>query len=663
MELQQFILELKSRKVYRTAAVYSAGAWALLQVADVLFPVLGLPDWTISAVLVIAALGFPVALTLSWLFELTPEGVSQVQLAGPAVADTGLPVSRIIELTLIILLCGLVGYLYLVRLGGTTEPASVVEIPEKSIAVMPFVNLSEAQDMEYLGDGLAEEILNLLARLTELNVAARTSSFYFKDKDADIQTIGEHLGVAHVLEGSVRLSGERVRVTAQLIKSEDGFHLWSQTYDRDLQDFLVIQDEIAAQVVAKLKLLLSTGSREVLSRQLNADPIAYDYYLRGRAYLRSPQDESSLRFAVDLFDKAIVENPEFADAYAGKCDAQLELFSAARDADNYAEAERACEKALRLDRRSPSVYIALGHLYRVSGQYPQAIEEFEVALSLGAMEADAHLGLGDTYLAADQFDKAEESYQAALSLQPRYWRALMQMAALMTHIGRVAESIPYYTMVSELIPDSDLAFNNLGVAHFLLGNFTAASDAWRESLRLEPSALTYSNMATSLFMLGQFDDAISLYHLAVEQSPKDFELWGNLGDAYRHSKGGQEMALPMYENAIELASKHLEINPSDAGTLALVAHYYACTGEREKALESLKKSIEQAPENNYVNYSGATAYATLGEVEPALEHLEKALLTGYPRHIAASDANLKELHGLSRFEALVGEAGLIANPD
>lgn len=656
MKLQQFILELRSRKVYHTAAVYCAGAWALLQVADVIFPVVGLPDWTISAVLVIAAIGFPVALLLSWLFELTPEGVAPVPTAEPVKDTSGLPASRVIELTVIILLSGLVGYLYLVRLGEPPQPVQRTEVSSRSIAVMPFVNLSNQRDMEYLGDGLAEEILNLLARLTELNVAARTSSFYFKDKEVDIRTVGESLGVAHVLEGSVRFSGDRVRVTAQLIKADDGFHLWSQTYDREMQDVLAIQDEIAGQVVEKLQLLLSPDSRELLRRESSADPAAYDYYLRGRAYLRSPADRSNLEYALGLFEKAIALDPDFADAHAGQCDAQLALYTTSRDADDYALAEQACEQALRLDRRSPSVYIALGQLYRASGQYEQAVKEFELALSLGAMQADAYLGLGDTYFETGEMDKAEESYRTALDLQPRYWRALMQMARLMFAVDRVDESIPYYITVTELRPESDLAYNNLGAAHFLLGDFNAASEAWKHSLALAPSAITFSNMATSLFMLGEFDQAVRLYHQAVERAPKDYELWGNLADAYRHSSVGMELAMPMYENAIRLASELLQINATDAYALGLVAHYHAAIGDGEQALDYLGNALLQAPENMYVNYSGATVYAALEQPGLALDHLEAALGLGFPRHIAAADANLEALKGLSRFETLVGQA-------
>jgi TolB-like protein/Flp pilus assembly protein TadD len=651
MELRQFITELKSRKVYRTAAVYSAGAWALLQVADVLFPVVGLPDWSVTAVLLLAALGFPLALVLSWLFELTPEGEGGVRIEADGDGGT-MPVSRVIEFTLIILLCGLVGYLYVGRLTEPPADVTLPEIAETSIAVMPFVNLSGEKEMEYLGDGLAEEILNLLARLTELNVAARTSSFYFKDKDVDIQTIGSHLGVANVLEGSIRYAGDRVRVTAQLIKAGDGFHIWSETYDRELQDILQIQDEIAAEVVDKLRLLLSDESRETLSRDTNVDPVAYDYYLQARSFLRGPPDVANLRFAVDLFEKAVVLDPEFAEAYAGQCDALLRMYSSNRQAGDFRRAEKACERALRLDRRSPSVYIALGQLYINSGQFQQALDEFNLALSLGAMQAEAHLGLGDTYLSDGKFDLAEQHYQTSLSLQPRYWRALMQMAKMLAVSGRYAEAIPYYQTVTELMPDSDLAFNNLGAVYSMQGDFESASEAWASSLALAPSAITLANMATSLYMLRRFDEALLLYHQAVEYAPESFELWGNLGDTYRFATDGAEMVAPMYQRAIALGEQQLQINPSDADSTAMLAHYYAALGDRERALEKIAAARQLPHDSFYVEYSIATAFVSLGEPQRALQALGAAMETGFPRHVAVADASLDKLKGYPRFEEL-----------
>lgn len=657
MELRQFIAELKGRGVYRMTAIYSAGAWVLLQVADVVVPAVGLPESSITALLVLAAIGFPIALVLAWLFDLTPEGVvdaTPVTAPGEKVSWSR---THIVEFALIILLALLVGYLYLDRLAYQSSEQERVAQPvaeRASIAVMPFVNMSDVADMEYLGDGLAEEILNLLAQLDELNVAARTSSFYFKNREVDIQMIGEHLGVAHVLEGSVRYQGDRIRVTAQLIKAEDGFHVWSETYDREPKDLLALQDDIARQVVNSLHVLLSPDSREALSRVTAVDPLAYDYYLRGRAYLRLPRDEANLKFAVELFRKAVAQHAAFADAYAGLCDGLLGLYSIGLDVTHFEAAESACHRALTLDRRAASVYIALGNLYRSSGQYDQAIGEFNTALSLNRTLPDAHLGLGDTYMQKSEPETAEQHYRRAIELQPNYWQALMSMGNFLFQVGRVEEAIPYYRRISELMPESETAFNNMGAAYFVTGDFERASSAWQRSLDLAPSSTAYSNVASSEFFLEHYDRAISLYHKAVELAPEDYELWGNLADAYRHSDYGLEMSEPMYRNAIRLAENRLRINASDADTLALAGHYCASIGEREKAVKFISDAAALAPGNMYVDYNAATAWAALGERERALQAVERAVASGYPRHIAAADANLETLRESDRFRALTG---------
>ena len=452
MNLRQLPAELQSRGVYRVAAIYSAGAWALLQVADVLFPILGLPEGSITAVLVAAGLGFPVAIVLSWLFDLTAQGVVEAQ----PIAANPVPISwtgtRIIELTLIVLLAVLVGYLYLDRL-TTPAPAESSGIPQSgplrtSIAVMPFVNMSGVERMGYLGDGMAEEILNLLAKLNEMQVAARTSSFYFKGKDVDIRSVGEHLGVSHVLEGSVRYDAGRVRVTAQLIDVSNGYHLWSETYDSERESVLALQDEIASQIVDTLDVLLSPESRNTLARSITVDPASYDYYLQGKAYLRLPTDAANLESAVTMFNKAVENSAEFADAFAGLCDSLLGLYAIDLDVAKFHQAEAACQQALLLDRRAGSVYIALGNLYRSSGQYDQAITEFNTAISLSDTAADAYLGLADTYLLNNQAELAQQAYQSAIDLQPNYWKAYMSMGNYLYETGRIVEAIPYYTRIT-----------------------------------------------------------------------------------------------------------------------------------------------------------------------------------------------------------------------
>ena len=357
----QFLAELKSRGVYRVATIYAAGSWGLLQVADVLFPILGLPDWSISAVLGIAVLGFPITLVLSWLFDITPAGVVETDTLTRETPSPVLSPARIIELSLVVGLVILVGFLYFDRL-DLFKPSALEKRP--SIAVMPFKNLSANDDMDYFGDGLAEDTLNLLSVLTELDVAARTSSFYFKDKQIDAKELGAKLGVSHLLEGSVRRSQERVRITANLVQTDNGFHVWSETYDRGLSDILAIQEEIARNVVQKLHLHLSENSERVLAQPLTQQPRAYDYYLRGRDYLRSSVSLINISRAVDQFNKAIELDEDYGKAFAGLCDAYLEMYRLQLTPAHFESATSACDQALALEASSLPVLVARGNLYR-----------------------------------------------------------------------------------------------------------------------------------------------------------------------------------------------------------------------------------------------------------------------------------------------------------
>jgi len=659
MDVRLFLAELKRRRVYRVAAIYSAGAWALLQIADVLFPLLSLPDGAISLVLIAAGIGFIPTMILAWLFDVTPEGIVEAPAIKPGAERLVLTPTRIIELALIVALIASVGFLYLERLSREKEPAAITDPyghlgvkHRKSIAVMPFVNISDLPKLEYFGDGLAEEILNLLAKLNVLNVAARTSSFYFKDKIADIQEIGEHLGVEHILEGSVRYDGNRIRVTAQLIETANGFHLWSETYDRDLKDILSLHDEFALRVVNTLEILLTRASRDLISHSAEVDPSAYESYLQGRAYIRRALDQDDIEGAIDRFTQATEADPKFAEGFAGLCDALLMEYELNRASESFQGAERACHRALTLDGQAMAVYVALGNLYRYSGQNGRAKLEFERALAINPGSIDAILGLGEAYFADNKLAQAKDYFQRALDLQPQAAPSQMSMGGYFYDVGQIEDSIPYFKKSAALIPDSELAFNNLGAAYFMLGEFELASNAWNQSLALRPSALSYANTATSLFFLGRFDEAVALYHKSVELAPEDAESWGNLGDAYRFSTFGEELSLPMYKRAIELSRDHLKINPNDAGALAVLGHYYAVSGDSAQALATMNKAIELAPEQPTIFYAAATTLCALDRHEEAMDKLEMAVAMGYPLHLARVDAGLHELRKMSRFEAL-----------
>jgi TolB-like protein/Flp pilus assembly protein TadD len=645
MNVSRFLTELKGRGVYRVAAIYAAGTWALLQVADILFPMLGFPDWAITTVLAAAALGFPIAIVLAWLFDITPQGIVETDTVDVNFERLRLSPAHLIELTLLMALIFLVGFLYLDRLSliGEAEKRQAAAAPEArpSIAVMPFVNMSDAPEIEYFGDGLAEEILNLLARLNELNVAARTSSFYFKGRnDVDILQIAERLGVRHVLEGSVRRQGNQVRVTAQLIDARDGFHMWSETYDRDFSDTFLIQDEIARQVVDSLQIILSTNSQQILEKRPTLVPEAYDYYLRARDYMRSSLSADSLDSAIALFTKAVDLDGSYVEAYAGLCDAYLGQYSNQSDPEQFQNAKLACDTALSLDEQALPVYVALGNLYRFSGKYDLAIGEFNKALALNSNAVDALDGLAETYKLDNKPNQAEEHFARVIQVQPNYWRGYMSMGSFLFSTGRFEEATPYYRRITELMPDNAEAFNNLGAAHYMLGQFEQAAEALQQSLSLAPTALAYSNAGSSLFFLHRFEDAVDMYQKAVEYAPEDFQNWGNLGDAYLFTETMQELAEPMYLNAIKLALERLKVNPLDVDTLSLVAHYQGKIGDREQALQYIARANALAPENVYVHYNTSTALCALGEMDQAVTALEKAISLGYSESLVSVDANL-----------------------
>jgi TolB-like protein/DNA-binding winged helix-turn-helix (wHTH) protein/Tfp pilus assembly protein PilF len=451
-----FIEDLQRRRVFRVALVYLICAWLIIQVAETVFPALLIPVWGQTLVVVLAIIGFPIALILAWAFQITPEGVT-ADAASPHFSLVG--DRRKIDYIVIAALFAVVAFLSFRQFSiDRTDPSqsapgsptgdvgSIVPHAEHvaSIAVLPFLNMSEDVGNDYFSDGLSEEILNSLTRLRELKVASRTSSFYFKNKDADLPTIALHLGVQHVLEGSVRRQGQQVRVTAQLIRADTGFHMWSETYDRELKDIFGIQTDIARNVAEALEIVLSSDSGARLDRHGTASLDAYEYYLQGRNYLRSPESESTLESAEALFQKALAIDIDYAEAHAGLCDTYLLGYERIRSTSLFEKAERACHRALTLDSSAGDVNTALGNLYRNSGQYHKAERNFERAIALNASAVDAYNGLALNYQQENRLDEAERMYRRAIEIQPRFWRGHLLMGNFLFSSGRSGEAVEYF---------------------------------------------------------------------------------------------------------------------------------------------------------------------------------------------------------------------------
>jgi len=360
--------ELKRRNVIRFAGLYLVGAWLLVQVSGTVLPMFGAPEWLPRTIVILLALGFIPALIFSWVFELTPEGLKRDEDVAPEESIQPQTARRMDRMIIAVLVLAL-GYfafdkfvLTPKRDAARAAAESTSAVDAHSIAVLPFVNMSGDTANEYFSDGISEEILNVLARTPELHVAARTSSFSFKGKTLEVPTIARELNVRMVLEGSVRKQEDRIRITAQLIDAKSGFHLWSQTYDRKLQDIFAIQDEIAKAIGKELEVKLVRPSDAGKTSAGTTNLAAYDLYLRGIALWQTRRGDA-LWQALDLFEKAAAADPEFAPAYAG----QALVYAVISDysgritaAEAFARATDLATRTMALDPTLPEPYAALG---------------------------------------------------------------------------------------------------------------------------------------------------------------------------------------------------------------------------------------------------------------------------------------------------------------
>jgi len=661
---REFFEELRRRRVIRVGLVYLVASWVIIQVAQTMFPALLLPDWTVTLVVVLMVFGFPVALILAWAYQVEPDGKSHSATTVHYVVNKNRKIDFAIIAALIGIVIILAFELYVrevttvpqVEIAQATPELPVptaIETGRPSIAVLAFRDMTADQQNQYFGDGLAEEILNLLVRVKEVDVAARTSSFYFKNKDVDIKTIASHLAVTNVLEGSVRRQDDTIRITAQLINAETGFHLWSETYDREFERIFDIQDDIARQVVKALEIVLSNDSNELLERVPTQNLAAYEFYLQGRDKMRGEFEETQLENALSLFNRAIDLDRNFAEAYAGLCETFLELYERSRSVDYFERAERACHRGLTLDANAGAVYTGLGHLYRMSGQYEDAETEFNQAIALNNRDVNAYNGLAETYKQQNRLEEAERMHQRVIDLEPGYWRGHLQMGRFLYHTGRIQEAIREFNHVIELDPENATGYLNLGSAYYLLDDFENAATEWRRSLAIVPSATAYMNVGSSYFFLGRFDEAAEMYRQAAAITPDDFELWGSLGDAYRYAGNSDDLAVEAYRKAIELGEKQLGINPASAPTMAPLAQYYANSGDELKSIQLITQAEELEPQDMYVRYFSATTHASLNDIDAAIAAVEKAIEFGYPRNLLELDAGLASLASDDRFQALM----------
>jgi len=509
---RKFLAELKRRRVYSVAITYAVVGWLLVQVVTQVFPPFEIPNWAERLVIVVIVLGFPIALVFAWVFDLTRHGLVRTEdMSSAARVDISPPAN------------------------ATTE---------KSIAVLPFNDLSAAKDHAYFGEGIAEELLGALAKVDGLRVAARRSSFWFKDREAELGEIASKLNVGHVLEGSVRRDGNRVRITAELIDACDGFTIWSETYEREMHGIFALQDEITRSIVDTLKLKLAI-SPSAPPRSTDA----YDDYLHGLFY-SDKSTEEALRRSLEFFERALKKDPQLSRAWTGIAKSWLWL------ADAYVPPLEA---------------------------YPKVREAAVRALQLNDEEAEAHVYLAETKRILDwDLDGAEAEFNRAVEIEPNSTPSNYFIAALYAARGDRDKALAYLQRTSKIDPASLWVSNFACELYRYFGLYDEAIAAGERALQLDPTFAHYGepSLAALYREMGRFDDAIALYKKA-----HDFTGRPGFGLAITYARmNRRKEALQTLEAAIA----GWGYRPGDA-----IAHVHVALGAHDDAIRELERACEQ----------------------------------------------------------------------
>ncbi|PHS21219.1 MAG: hypothetical protein COA84_16005 [Robiginitomaculum sp.] len=564
--------ELKRRNVIRLAIAYAVVGWLLIQIANTIEAASGLPEWFDGVVVGFVAIGFPLVLLFAWAFEMTPEGVkktSEVDGDTSLTSKTDQKINYLIGGALVLAL-GFIGWQnFAPGTGSVASPAAQAQAADASIAVLPFVDMSPQGDQEYFSDGISEEILNVLAQIPELRVAARTSAFSFKGKTIDIPSVAKALGVANVLEGSVRKSGTKVRITAQLIEAKTGFHLWSETYDRDLNDVFKVQDEISAAIVAALKDKL--GLAAIIAPAPIKAPVnteAYNAFLLGQHLIRL-RTKSDIEAAITQFKNAIALDPAYAPAHA-YLGLAWKLLQTGKNTygtltleEMLAKAMPPVEHALMLDPNLPIAHAVMGLVLDAKGQTEQALAQFEEAIRLNPSLTNVRVW-----------------YSKALG-----------------DLGREREAFEQIKIAYDLDPLSRLTGDNYASALLIRRRFDALASVLNQWDQIDP---VFADAYRGLILMEQHQAAngvIALFR-GVDNTPKDLQMKDNaafsllivgLGDeaikvwSYPNERWAIILFGTDYQRTLHMAQQRYQDDPNNLDALAALAWAYFKTGDQQQA--------------------------------------------------------------------------------
>jgi TolB-like protein len=697
-----FFNELKRRNVFKVALAYLVASWLVLQITDVLMSVLGLPEFAGKFVFLLLVIGFIPAMVFSWAYEVTPEGIkreSEVDRSRSVTQETAARLNR----TTIILLIAVAGMVVVDRFVPEEEKGSEpfsqdssahvagpeeqirAPAPAKSIAVLPFVNMSEDAGNEYFSDGISEEILNALAKVDDLKIAGRTSSFAFKGRNEDLRAIGEALGVGHILEGSVRKAGNTVRITAQLVQVEDGFHLWSETFDRELINVFAIQDEIASAILEAMKAELLAGESDTLAAT-ETDPRAYELYLlaRQRIYERK---RTSIESAVAMLDEALSIDPDYAPALAQRGIATLLLQSRNYGSLTAEQAEPIAksyfDRAIATDPHTAEAWAGLGLYYTNRPRENQVgIENLEKALALNPNLIDAQNWLQQGYSSQGEIRKTLGILEGMLEQDPLYPPVLFNLALTYSRFGMFEHAERAIARVAPYLPDQSNTMNARALIQLEQGEFASAIPLLRQSLALDSdSGTTWFGLGLGLLSTHQFEAVLTedmppwqrIFALHATGSTEEATLLAYkraaAGDiepllSLLNREGRPADVVRFFNDRWSSVAQFGEEYPSGSDgypELLELAYAFSQTGDRERFQQAIFRIredhdavAEQGVVQNVFMWREAYYHALAGNENQALDFLDRSVAQGGIRfhHLAWSFPVFKPMVGDPRYEAI-----------
>jgi len=548
VNLSNFLAELKRRNVYKVAIAYGVVAWLLIQIATQVFPFFEIPNWTVRLVVLLVVIGFPVAVIIAWAFELTPEGLKRTEVADAAPTRGS---RRRAWIYVVIVAAAISVSLFFLGRYTSSKQSEGSASPEKSIAVLPFDNLSRDQENAYFAEGIQDEILSRLAKIADLKVISRTSTQKYKSTPDNLREIAKQLGVSNILEGSVQKVADQVRVSVQLINATSDAHLWAEIYDRKLTDIFAVESDIAKTIAETLRAKLTGSEEQMMSMKPTENTQAYELYLKGR-FFWNKRTGADLRKAIEYFNQAIAKDPNYALAYAGLADSYLLLsaFGAASPSDSLPQAKAAAKRALEIDDTSAEAHTSLGQiLLFYDFDFAGSTREFKRAITLNPNYATAHHWYGSgPPTCLGEFDRGIAELKRAQQLDPLSLIINADLGGAFVAARRYDEAITQLRKTIEMDPRFYFAHWNLGEALELKGQLPEAIAEYKKAAELDEDPFVLALVGQADAKLGQRDEAIKILSQLERLATKRYVA--NYSFALMHMALGEKAkAIDWFERA------------------------------------------------------------------------------------------------------------------